>query len=71
MTEMPYPYYKLQSDGPSETGFTLKFQIEEGAGGPLDGKTTDGVLDSLKQLLTGDGTTVSLIHYEVTTTNNL
>lgn len=71
MAEMPYPYYKLQSDGPSESGFTIKLQIEENAGGPLEGKTTAGVLEDLKQLLTGDGTTVSLIRYEVTTTNNL
>lgn len=71
MADMPYPYYKLQSDGPSESGFTLKFQIEEGAGGPLAGKTTAGVLEEIKRLLTDVDTVVSLIRYEVTTTNNL
>lgn len=70
-TDMPYPYYRLQADGPSETGFTLKLQIEEGAGGPLLGRTTASLLDELKQLLAGDGNTVTLTRYEVTTLNNL
>lgn len=68
---MPYPYYRLQANGPSETGITLKLQTEEGAAGPLAGRTTAGVLEEIKQLLTGDGITVSLTRYEVTTTNNL
>lgn len=73
MADMPYPYYKVQADGRNEGGFTLKLQIEEGAGGPLEGRTTEGVLDSLKELLVGgdDTVTVTVTRYEITTTNDL
>ncbi|MFE8944491.1 hypothetical protein [Streptomyces sp. NPDC007856] len=70
--DLPYPYYRLQADGPNETGFGLLVHIEEGAGGPLPGMTTQGVLDSLRALLEGTGGTVTttLALYAITTTDN-
>ncbi|MFK0140725.1 hypothetical protein [Streptomyces murinus] len=70
MADMPYPYYRLQATGSAETGFTLLFQLEEWPGGPLDGMTSQGVLDHLKQYFSdGGAVTVSLSYSEVTNTN--
>lgn len=70
MADMPLPYYRLQATGPTETGFTLLFQLEEWPGGPLDGMTSQGVLDHLKQYFSDGGTvTVSLAYSQVTNTN--
>lgn len=70
---MPYPYYRLQADGMDETGFVMLFQLSEGAGGPLPGMTSQGVLDHLKTYFAGDGVnvTVSLAYSSITVTNNL
>ena len=51
MAELPYPYYRLNAEGPSETGFSIVVQIQEGAGGPLPGQTQDSVLAGLRELL--------------------
>lgn len=72
MAETPYPHYQLQADGPSETGFTLKIQISEGAGGPLAGLTSFGVIDYLRDYLAGQvGVTAQLSKYEISTTYDL
>jgi len=73
VADMPFPYYRLQANGPNETGFTLLCQIEEGGGGPLPGQTMQGVLDGLKQQIVGTSgdVTASLTHYEITTTTDL
>lgn len=72
MAELPYPYYRLQAEGPNETGFRLLFHIDEGAGGPLEGQSTQSILDELRQRLAGeDGTvTTSLARVEITTTES-
>ncbi|MGW6142178.1 hypothetical protein [Streptomyces sp. NPDC055140] len=70
---MPYPYYRLTGDGRNETGFTLTLRVEEGAGGPLPGQTTESLLDDIRVLLAGydpDATT-SLSRSEITITSNL
>ncbi|MFJ9037485.1 hypothetical protein ACIRF8_12960 [Streptomyces sp. NPDC102406] len=69
--QMPYPYYRLSAQGRSESGFTLTLRIEEGAGGPLPGMTTESVLDGIRQLLAGEDVTTSLSRSEITTTNSL
>lgn len=73
MAELPYPYYRIQADGPSETGFSLLVHIEEDAAGPLAGQTSQGVLDDLCARLRGDSgdVTVSMTRYEITTTADL
>ncbi|MFI0236318.1 hypothetical protein [Streptomyces sp. NPDC016845] len=71
MADMPYPYYRLSAQGRDEAGFTLTLRIEEGAGGPLPGLTTESVLDSIRQLLAGENVTTSLSRSEITTTSNL
>lgn len=76
MAEMPYPYYRLQADGSSESGFLMQFQLDQGAGGPLEGMTIQGILDHLKDYFTNTSTaqitpTVTLAYSAVTTTNNL
>lgn len=72
MADMPYPYYRLQAAGSSETGFTMLFQLEEGAGGPLAGMTSQDVLDHLKAYFAGEGAlTVSLSLSSVAVTDNL
>lgn len=70
---LTYPYYRLQADGPNETGFTLLIQISDGAGGPLPGMTAQSVLDDLKARLVGDtgDVTARMSMYDVTVTNNL
>lgn len=55
MAELPYPYYRLNCQGPNETGFSIVVQIQEGAGGPLPGQTQDSVIAALReQLMAGD-----------------
>lgn len=73
MAELPYPYYRLGATGRDETGFTLTLRIEEGAGGPLPGRTTSDVLEGIRKLLAGDDPDVvtALSRSEITTTNNL
>jgi hypothetical protein len=71
--QMPYPYYRLTGSGPDETGFVLSIRIEEGAGGPVAGHTTDSVLAGIRELLAKDNDSVStaLTRFEITTTSNL
>ncbi|MFE4715907.1 hypothetical protein ACFRLW_05545 [Streptomyces sp. NPDC056728] len=71
--QMPYPYYRLTATGRDETGFILTLRVEEGAGGPLPGQTTESVLDGIRTLLASGETdvTTSLSHSEITTTYDL
>lgn len=73
MAEMPYPYYRLQADGPSETGINLTFQLQTGAGGPLPAISEADLLAHLKTYLAGDSgdVTVRLTGYDVAVTNDL
>jgi len=71
MAELAYPYYQVQADGPAETGFVIQLNIGKGAGGPLPGQSVESVIEGLKQQLTGDGVTLQVTRYEVTTTNDL
>lgn len=71
--EMPLPYYRLQASGPSETGLTLTFQVETGAGGALPNISEADLLAHLKTYLAGDtgDVTVRLTGYDVAVTNDL
>ncbi|WP_371646501.1 hypothetical protein [Streptomyces mirabilis] len=73
MAELQYPYYRLQADGPDETGFTLLGHVEDGAAGPLTGQTAERTLQDLADRLRGDSgdVTVSLTRYDITTTYDL
>jgi hypothetical protein len=73
MADLPYPYYRIQAYRDDESGFGLLIHIEDGAGGPLTGQTSQGVLDELCARLRGDSgdVTVALTRYEITTTTNL
>ncbi|NED75285.1 hypothetical protein G3I51_23765 [Streptomyces sp. SID9944] len=71
MDDMPYPYYRLQADGPDDTGITMLFQLQEGPGGPLPGLTSEGILDHLKEYLAGDRTTVRLSLWSVAVATDL
>lgn len=51
MSETPFPHYRLQADGPNETGFTLVVQVSLGAGGPLPGLTEQSVIEHLRDYL--------------------
>lgn len=70
MAELTYPHYRLNANGPSETGFSITLQIQEGAGGPLAGHTTESVLTALRDLLKGGNVDVSteLTKFEITST---
>ncbi|MGW1892152.1 hypothetical protein ACWCP6_18110 [Streptomyces sp. NPDC002004] len=71
MADLPYPYHRIQAEGPDETGFALLVHIEEGAGGPLSGQTTQSVLEDLCAQLRSDrdDVTTSVTRYEITTTS--
>jgi hypothetical protein len=72
MAETPYPYYDLSASGPAETGFFLRIQITDGAGGPLAGLTDLDVLHHLRDWLDSqDNTTVTLARSEVVYTGGL
>lgn len=72
MADTPYPHYRLQADGPGETGITLIIQTGEGAAGPLAGLTQFGVVQFLRDYLVEQGATVAqLTRYEVATTYDL
>ncbi|MBT2508795.1 hypothetical protein J7I98_23495 [Streptomyces sp. ISL-98] len=51
MADTPYPHYRLQADGPNETGLTLLIQVTVGAGGPLPGLTEQSVVEELRDSL--------------------
>ncbi|GGQ83870.1 hypothetical protein [Streptomyces flaveolus] len=69
MAELLTPYYKLQAQGPAETGIVMTMRIEEGAGGPLEGWTTDLLLAKLRELLQGEDPLVrtALVRTDTTT----
>jgi hypothetical protein len=73
VADMPYPYYRLQADGPSETGMVLLFQVQTSGAGPLPGRTEEDLLAHLKAYFAGDSgdATVRLSSFSVATTNNL
>lgn len=73
MAELPYPHYRLSVQGPSETGVTLTLHVEPGAGGLLEGQTTESVVADIRRLLLADDSarSSSLTRFELTTTNNL
>lgn len=60
MAELPYPNYKIQADGPNETGCVISLFIQDGVGGPLPGTTSRGVVEALRTQLTGDSGEVSV-----------
>ena len=70
MEAPPLPYYRLDGDGPSETGFSMLVQLQNGAGGPLAGLTGDSVMEALRDFLAAHGaTTTSLVlNYPASTT---
>jgi len=73
MAELAYPYYRIQADGPNETGFTLLLRADAGVGGPIPGLTEQSIVDGVRALLAGNSgdVTVQLTHYEITTTYDL
>lgn len=68
MAELTFPYYQLIAGGPNETGFTVLLQIQEGAGGPLPGQTTDSLLEGLRQQLQGGDVQITTTLAKVATT---
>lgn len=70
MAELTFPYYRLNANGPAETGFVVTLQIQEGSGGPLAGQTVDTVLAGLRATLQNDDPSVSteLVKFATTTT---
>ncbi|MFE7973015.1 hypothetical protein [Streptomyces shenzhenensis] len=70
MADMPYPYYRLQADGPQETGMVLLFQVATGSGGPLPNVSKEDLLAHLKEYLAGDSgdVTARLTAFDVTVT---
>jgi hypothetical protein len=70
VAELTYPYYRLIANGPSETGFTVTLQIQEGPGGPLPEQTVDTLLAGLRALLQNGDASVSteLARFATTTT---
>lgn len=70
MAELPYPNYRLNADGPAETGFAITLYIQVGQGGPLAGQTVESVIDGLRDLLKGGDDQVStvLTKSEITST---
>ncbi|CAM5717970.1 hypothetical protein [Streptomyces fumanus] len=70
MAELAYPHYVLQADGPRETGINVTIVVSDGVGGPLPGKTVDGVVEHLRDYLLGeDGdVTVQLVHNQIQST---
>ncbi|WP_055696483.1 hypothetical protein [Streptomyces silaceus] len=71
MPELPYPHYKIQADGPNETGCVMTVVISDGVGGPLPGTTAKGIVEDLARRLAGeDGdVTVSLVRTEISATS--
>ncbi|MEU2730123.1 hypothetical protein ABZ650_20640 [Streptomyces griseoviridis] len=70
--ELPYPYYRLQADGPRETGCLMTIVIGDGVGGPLAGTTARGIVEDLARRLKGDpddGVTVQLVLNSITAEN--
>ncbi len=51
MADTPFPHYRLQADGPNETGLTLMVQVSLGAGGTLPGLTEQSVVEYLRDYL--------------------
>ncbi|MEU2402823.1 hypothetical protein ABZ609_00555 [Streptomyces rubiginosohelvolus] len=51
MADTPFPHYKLQADGPNETGLILMVQVSLGAGGSLPGLTEQSVVEHLRDWL--------------------
>lgn len=71
MAELLTPYYRITARGPNETGFALLLRIEEGAGGPLEGRTMDSVVAEIRALLQGgdDQIATAMVLTETTTTS--
>ncbi|MFL1903073.1 hypothetical protein ACJWDR_28810 [Streptomyces tauricus] len=70
MPELSYPHYRIQADGPNETGCVMTVVISDGVGGPLPGTTSRGVVEALKEQLVGDSgeVSVSLVLNEIRAT---
>lgn len=70
MAELPYPYYRINADGPGETGFAVTLQIQQGAGGPLEGQTVESVLAGLRELMQAgnDEVSTALTKFEIKST---
>lgn len=69
MAETPYPYYRMQASGPGETGYSLRIQIEQGAGGGLEGLPSEAdVIAAVRQIFDGDGVSTTLTRCAVEST---
>lgn len=70
MADLPYPFYRLNVQGPSETGFYITLKIDVGAGGPLEGQTPESVIAALRGQLKADDDQVStdVTKFEITST---
>lgn len=69
MPELSYPHYKIQADGPNETGFLITLTVSAGVGGPLPGTTPQGVAEGLKAQLQADDVSVGLVLNEIRATD--
>ncbi|WP_030798983.1 hypothetical protein [Streptomyces sp. NRRL S-337] len=69
MADTPYPYYRMQASGPDETGYSLVIQIQQGAGGGLEGLTSEeDVIAAVRGIFDGrDGVSSTLTRYSVAT----
>jgi hypothetical protein len=68
--ETPFPYYRMQASGPSETGYSLVIQIEQGAGGGLDGLPSEAdVIAAVRHVFDGDGVNTTLTRCAVESTS--
>jgi hypothetical protein len=66
------PYYRLDADGENETGFSLYVQVENGAGGPLEGMTGDSLMGFVRDHLAASGANVvTSLTYNYVTSNTL
>ncbi|MFE0378331.1 hypothetical protein ACFW1M_22735 [Streptomyces inhibens] len=69
MADTPYPYYRMQASGPGESGYSLLIQIEQGAGGGLEGlPSEEDVIAAIRAIFDGRaGASSALTRYSVTT----
>ncbi|MFF8901659.1 hypothetical protein ACF082_29730 [Streptomyces lydicus] len=64
----PYPYYRMQINGPSESGFSLAVQVEQGAGGPLEGLSEADLIAAIRNIFDSrEGVSTTLTRYSVST----
>lgn len=63
MNTAVYPSYRLDANGPDETGFSMIIQVENGAAGPIVGMTQDSLLDAIRALFDNQPGVDTLLAY--------